>query len=87
MTTDEIRATVLDVIGTIAPEADPNSLSANTSLRDQLDIDSFDFLQLLVRLHERLGVEVPEAEYGRLGSLDDIVRWFADHPAARDERP
>ncbi len=73
MTRDEIRAAILDAVGAIAPEADPRAIRADVPLREQLDIDSFDFLNLLVRVHEALGVEIPESDYGKLATLDAFV--------------
>lgn len=78
MTTDEIRATVLRVLGRIAPEADLASLAPNVEFRDQLDLDSFDFLNFAIGLHEALGVDIPEADYPRLATLEDAVRYLED---------
>lgn len=72
-----IRQTVIDSILAIAPEADFTQLNDQRSLRRQLDIDSFDFLNLLIDLHARLGVEIPEADYGKVDSLDSLVAYLA----------
>ena len=77
MTNDELRALVLDVLGGIAPEADPDTIRANVALRDQLDLDSMDFLNFLVAVHQRTGVEIPEADYGKLATLDQLVAYLA----------
>lgn len=77
MTRAELRTHVLDALGGIAPEADPATLRSDAPLRDQLDLDSMDFLNLLVAVHQRTGVEIPEADYGKLGSLDQIVAYLA----------
>lgn len=77
MSPDEIRSTVLDVLGSVAPEGDYARLRADRPLRDQLDIDSYDFLNVIVRLHEQLGVEIPEADYAKLGTLDATVDYLA----------
>lgn len=76
-----IRQAVIDATLGIAPEADFASVDPSRSLREQLDLDSFDFLNLLIALHERLGVEVPEADYGRVDSLDALVAYLADKAA------
>ena len=78
MTTDEIRTTVLRVLGRIAPEADLASLAPNVEFRDQLDIDSFDFLNFVIGLHEALGVDIPEADYPRLATLEGAVAYLED---------
>lgn len=54
---------VSDGISSIAPELDPATLHPDEPLREQIDLDSFDFLNVLIALHERLGVEVPEKDY------------------------
>ena len=82
MTRDELRAQVLEALGGIAPEADPGSLRGNLALRDQLDLDSMDFLNFLVAVHERTGVEIPEADYGKLATLDQLVDYLARETGA-----
>lgn len=77
MTRDEIRATVIDTLAGIAPEIDPAAVLPDVDLRDQLDIDSMDFLNFVIALHERLGVDIPERDYPRLGTLDAIVDYVA----------
>jgi acyl carrier protein len=88
VTRDEIRATVLDTLAGIAPEVDPAAVLPDVDLRDQLDIDSMDFLNFVIALHERLGVEIPERDYPRLGTLDAIVDYVAGASSPQpDERP
>jgi acyl carrier protein len=77
MTTDDLRQIVLAELGRIAPELDPAALRADAPLRDQVDVDSMDFLHFVVALHDRLGVDIPEAEYGKLSSIDAIVSYLA----------
>ncbi|MCB9010098.1 MAG: acyl carrier protein [Ardenticatenaceae bacterium] len=60
----------------IAPEADFTTLTPNANVRETLDIDSFDFLNFLIEVDRILGVETPEADYGKLNSLDDMVAYF-----------
>lgn len=73
MTKEEIRSTVLRILGEIAPEADLSKLKPDVSFRDQLDIDSMDFLNFVIALDEELHVSIPEAEYAKLSSLDSSV--------------
>lgn len=85
---EELRTTVLSVLREIAPEADTADIDPKASLRQQLDIDSMDFLSFVVGLHRRLGTEIPESDYSRLGSLDGAVAYLAAKgagaaPAAR----
>lgn len=71
------RSAVIEAVLEIAPEADFARVDPGRSLREQLELDSFDFLNLLIALHERLGVEVPEADYRRVDSLDGLVAYLA----------
>jgi acyl carrier protein len=77
MTRDEIRATVLRTLGEIAPEADLSTLKADEPFRDQLDVDSMDLLNFVIALHAALHVEIPEADYPRLATLDGCVDYLA----------
>lgn len=77
MTRDEIRATVLRILGEIAPEADLARLRPDVSFREQLDLDSMDFLNFVVALHRAVGVEVAEADYPRYASLAGCVDELA----------
>jgi len=81
MTPDSLRRTVLDAVRAIAPEADFARLRTDASLREQLDIDSFDFLNVLIQLHDRLGVDIPEADYGKVATLDALLAYLADRVA------
>lgn len=77
MTETEIKEAIFTGLRQVAPESDPASLHPDQKIRETLEIDSFDFLSFLIALHEKLGVEIPEADYGKLNSLDDIVRYLA----------
>jgi acyl carrier protein len=77
VTADEIRAAVLGVLGGIAPEADLDRLDPAIAFRDQLDLDSMDFLNFAIGLHEALGVDVPESDYPRLATLEGCVTYLA----------
>ncbi len=77
MTRDEIRAAVLRALASVAPEADLSTLAANVDLREQLDIDSVDFLNVLVAIHDALGVDIPEVDYPKLSTLEACVAYLA----------
>lgn len=77
MTEDEIRVGVIKTLSGIVPELDPRVLKPGKSLRDQLDIDSMDFLNFLIALHQEFGVDVPEADAPKLGSIDACVAYLA----------
>ena len=72
-TPDDIRQTVLRLLGEIAPEADLSALKPGVSFRDQLDIDSMDFLNFVIVIHKTFGVEIPEADYPKYGTLNGCV--------------
>ncbi len=73
---DDLKATILRTLGEIAPEADLTSLKPDVSFRDQLDIDSMDFLNFVIALHEELHVEIPEADYPKLSTLSGCVDYL-----------
>lgn len=77
-----LRQAIVDAVLQIAPEADFARIDANRSLRQQLDIDSFDFLNLLIDLRARLGVEIPEADYSKVDTLQAMVEYLAARGAA-----
>lgn len=72
----ELRNTVYAILKSIAPEIEPAELDAGAPLRDQIDLDSMDYLNFIVGMHEKLNVEIPESDYQQLVSLDDIVRYL-----------
>ena len=73
----ELKPIVLGALRRVAPEADPSRIDPKESLRDQLDIDSMDFLNFLIAIHEALGVDIPEADYPRLSTLQAILEYLA----------
>ncbi|HUL91820.1 MAG TPA: acyl carrier protein [Burkholderiales bacterium] len=83
MNESEIRTRVVGVIKSVAPEVEEGELRADRPLRDQIDLDSMDWLNVLVALHEKLRVDIPEADYGKLVTLDDLVGYLRDKLAQR----
>lgn len=73
----DIRAIVLATLKTIAPEVEEDELRPDRPLRNQVDLDSMDWLNFLLGLHQKLKVEIPEADYARLVTLDDVVAYLA----------
>ena len=71
-----LRQTVFATLSRIAPETAPGELAPDRPLRDQVDLDSIDWLNFLVGLHDALGVEIPESDYGTLVTLDDLVAYL-----------
>lgn len=74
------RQTLMDSVVTllrsIAPELEPEALAPARPLRQQVDLDSMDWLNFLVSLHARFGVNIPEADYARLVSLNDVLDYL-----------
>jgi acyl carrier protein len=77
MTRDEAKALVAEIFSRFAPEVDFAAIDPAADLREQLEIDSLDFLNALVALHERTGVEVPESDYGQVATLDAAAAYLA----------
>ena len=82
MTNEALKGVVLRAIARVAPEADLNKLDPRADLRDQLDLDSVDFMNVIVAIHAELGVDVPEADYPKMASLDACVAYLATHGAS-----
>lgn len=76
MTRDQVRATMLRVLGEIAPEADLAALKPDVAFRDQLDLDSMDLLNVVIGLHAALGVDIPEADYSSLATPEGCVDYL-----------
>ncbi len=75
---DEVRTQLLAALAEIAPEVDGAALDAERPLRQQVDLDSADWLNFLVAVHERLGVEIPDAEAGRLRTLAQVIAFCTE---------
>jgi len=84
VTRDEIRTGVIAALAAVVPELEPGGLDPRVSLRDQLDIDSMDFLNFTIGLHKAFGVEIPETDARQLATLDGCVEYLAARLAARD---
>ncbi|MDK9714834.1 MAG: acyl carrier protein [Sulfuritalea sp.] len=72
----EIRTIALSTLKSIAPEVETDELRGDRPLRNQVDLDSMDWLNFLLGLHEKLKVDIPEADYARLVTLDDVVNYL-----------
>jgi acyl carrier protein len=81
MTPADLRAAVLDALGEVAPEADLERLAPDAELRETLDLDSMDFLGFVQRLAAATGIEVPEADYAKLATLEGCVAYLVAHGA------
>jgi acyl carrier protein len=82
MTREEIRHAVIQALTSVAPEVDANTLQGNTALRQELDLDSMDFLNFVIALHASVGVDIPEADYMKLGTVEDAVQYIESKVSA-----
>jgi acyl carrier protein len=78
MKREELATKILALVTGIAPDVDPATVIPGIDFRDQFDFDSMDTLNFAIELHREFGVEVPEAEYSRLASLDKCVVYLAE---------
>lgn len=76
MSAEDVKQIVLDIIADVAPDEDLAELDASEPLREQLDLDSMDFLDIVMELRKRHKVEVPSEDYGHLASLNSCVSYL-----------
>ena len=76
MTEAEIKQVVRDALSNVAPEVDFNAIDPAKDLRDQIDIDSVDFLNFVIGLHKALNVEIPDADVAKLTTLNGCVNYL-----------
>ncbi len=76
MTAEEIRAMVVEVIHEIVPDEDVSNLKGDVRLRDQIEMDSMDFLDIMMELRKRYGIKVPEEDYMKFSTLDGSVAYL-----------
>lgn len=82
MTPAEIKTVIIDILGDIAPDEDLSHLKEDVPLREQLELDSMDFLDIVMELRKRYRVQIPEDDYLELASLESTVRYL--EPRMRD---
>lgn len=83
MTHAEVQQIVLDIIADIAPDEDISNVKPEVRLRDQLSLDSMDFLDIVMELRKKHGIEVPEADYPQLASLESCGIYLQPKFAAK----
>ena len=83
MTREEIIDAIKDIIHTIAPDEDLSNLATDVRLREQIELDSMDFLDIVMELRKRYGVHVPESDYKELATLDGCVNYLSPLFAAK----
>ncbi len=83
MSNETTRDRVLRVLGDVVPELVPSDIKPAANLRDQLDLDSMDFLNFMVALHKEFGVDIPESEYRKFLTLDSCVQYIESAKAGK----
>jgi acyl carrier protein len=81
VTPEEIRDIIFEALRRIAPEADRSEIDPAAELREQIDLDSMDLLNLVVSVDEELGIDVPESDYPHLRTLDGWVDYLVERTA------
>ncbi len=76
MTASEIREAILEILGDIAPDEDLSNLKEEVPFREQLELDSMDFLDIVMELRKRYRVQIPEEEYTELASMASTVKYL-----------
>ena len=85
MTSDEIRGAIIEILSDIAPDEDLSDVKDDVPFREQLEMDSMDFLDIVMELRKRYRVQVPEEDYGELASMQTTVAYL--EPRMRDVEP
>ena len=83
MNDTDLDAAIADALHRVAPEADLSQLAPSAPLRESLDLDSFDFLNVLIAIDKALGVAIPESDYGQLATLDGLRAYLRARIAGR----
>jgi acyl carrier protein len=83
MNDDQIRALLREELGNIAPEMDLATLTGDADMREAVDIDSMDFLNFVIAVHRRLGIDIPELDYPKLVTLDGATAYLRTRLQAR----
>ena len=84
MSNEDIVLAIKDIIATIAPDEELDGLTLEVPLRDQIELDSMDFLDIVMELRKRYGVNVPEEDYKHLASLQGCVDYLSPHMADKE---
>ena len=77
MTSKDVRKAILSILSDIAPDEDFSSINDEEKLRDQFDLDSMDFLDIVMELRKRFNVEVPEQDYENLVSMKSCIDYLS----------
>lgn len=76
MNAEVLRSEILSTLASLAPEADLEKLDPSEDIREALDLDSMDILRFATTLHEKLGIDIPEADYSNIVTVDGAVEYL-----------
>ena len=76
MNSEILHQTIVVLLQQIAPDTTPSTLKLEENIRETLNIDSFDFLQFVISLHEKTGVEIPEEDYGKINTIQNAIEYI-----------
>lgn len=76
MKNTQIQQTILDILSKIAPEIDPATVDMGYSIQEEFEIDSMDFLRVVVGVDEIFGISIPESDYANISTMDDMVDYI-----------
>ncbi len=76
MNKEETEETIFQLLKKIAPETEPSKLTPIENIRETLGIDSYDFLQFIVALNDKLKIEIPEEDYGKIANLNSLTEYM-----------
>jgi len=76
MTTEEIRNEILNILEVIAPDEDLTNIDDAVNFRDQMELDSMDFLDIVMELRKRHRIQIPEDDYMELASMNSTVKFL-----------
>ncbi|QOY51952.1 acyl carrier protein [Candidatus Sulfurimonas baltica] len=79
MTKEELKRAIIEQILEIAPDVDESEIDPDANIQRSLEIDSFDFLKILTSLNEKVGIEVPEADYAKVDTVEHMAEYFSKH--------
>ena len=86
MIEDELRKKLFGLIHRVAPETDPAKLGLDENLREALDIDSFDFLKVVIGVHEAFGIDIPESDYRHVSTLQGLTDYVSERTRQKNAR-
>jgi acyl carrier protein len=73
---EDLKALILRELGNIAPETDLDQIDGSSSLREQVDLDSMDLLNLMIAIHEATGIDIPEADYPKMATINSAIVYL-----------